>query len=160
MWVRQHFSLSSCSLVGCAGSTSCGIKVFPLPDHLRSRQTAFGQGVLSQWRFFTMRYNGAKVDDQVSEAVMNFFAVYFLIVRRGRHSAQPDRIGLSLHPSRLRALRYQMSARVWARRSVRQAVSRKSTTLPKWISVGGHARSAGLNCLRYLVLFMPRFWRD
>ncbi len=62
---------------GCAGSTSCGIKIFrwqvlfqDLKQHVNS--TAFPNGV------FVKRFNGKILPDSVSIAVMSFFFLYLL----------------------------------------------------------------------------------
>ena len=62
---------------GCAGSTSCGIKVFrfqilfiDIRNHLF--QVTYPNGV------FARRFNGRPVSDDVSRAVMSFFFLYIL----------------------------------------------------------------------------------
>lgn len=61
---------------GCAGSTSCGIKIFrwqvlfqDLKQHLNS--VVYPNGV------FVKRFNGLVLSDNVSVAVMSFFFLYF-----------------------------------------------------------------------------------
>jgi len=61
---------------GCAGSTSCGIKIFRfqvLFEHLRVQlsRMSFPHGV------FTMAYQGRPIGDQVSRSVLTFFFLFF-----------------------------------------------------------------------------------
>ena len=62
---------------GCAGSTSCGIKIFrfqvlfqDIRQHLSN--IVYPHGV------FTKRFNGRVLSDDVSAAVMSFFFLYML----------------------------------------------------------------------------------
>jgi trk system potassium uptake protein TrkH len=62
---------------GCAGSTSCGIKVFRfqvlhqnMKQHLR--RALYPNGI------FVNRYNGAPIPDHVSAAVLSFFFLFFV----------------------------------------------------------------------------------
>lgn len=62
---------------GCAGSTSCGIKIFRfqvLFQELRQlvNRVAYPNGM------FIKRFNGKPIDDTVSSAVMSFFFLYLL----------------------------------------------------------------------------------
>jgi trk system potassium uptake protein TrkH len=62
---------------GCAGSTSCGIKIFRfqiLFEHMRVQlsRISFPHGV------FTMHYHGRPIAEQVSASVMTFFFLFFL----------------------------------------------------------------------------------
>ena len=62
---------------GCAGSTSCGIKIFRVQVLLSAvrqhlSRLAYPNGV------FVNRFNGRSVSDQVTAAVMNFFFLYLL----------------------------------------------------------------------------------
>ena len=62
---------------GCAGSTSCGIKIFRfqvLFQDIRSHIL----GVLYPHGVFTRRFNGRPISDDVSSAVMSFFFLYLL----------------------------------------------------------------------------------
>lgn len=61
---------------GCAGSTSCGIKIFrfqvlfaSIKQHLY--QTVYPNGI------FVKQFNGRPIDDRVTSAVMSFFFLYF-----------------------------------------------------------------------------------
>ena len=60
---------------GCAGSTSCGIKIFRfqvLFQNIRSHV----MNVLYPHGIFPRRFNGRPITDQVSAAVMSFFFLY------------------------------------------------------------------------------------
>ena len=61
---------------GCAGSTSCGLKIFRIQValaalRLYSRRLAHPRGV------FVARYNGRPISDDVFVSVLSFFFVYF-----------------------------------------------------------------------------------
>lgn len=78
---------------GCAGSTSCGLKVFRFQVALASmrlyaRRLAHPNGV------FIARYNGRPISDEVFTSVLSFFFVYFasfatLAVLLSAHSLDP-----------------------------------------------------------------------
>ncbi|NND50279.1 MAG: TrkH family potassium uptake protein [Rhizobiales bacterium] len=62
---------------GCAGSTSCGIKIFRfqvLFQHMRVQlaRVSYPHGV------FTPHYNGRPIPDQASRSVMAFFLLFFV----------------------------------------------------------------------------------
>jgi len=141
---------------GCAGSTSCGIKIFrfqilfeTIKQHLR--RIFYPNGI------FMMRFNGKQIEDTAATAVMNFFAVYFLLF--GIFAILLNLTGLDFLTS--------MSAAGTAISNVGPGLG--STIGPsstfqdlndtaKWIlSV---AMLVGrLELFTVLVLFMPRFWR-
>lgn len=63
---------------GCAGSTSCGIKIFRfqvLFEVIKQQvnRIFFPSGI------FVMRFNNQRIDENVAGAVMNFLAVYFML---------------------------------------------------------------------------------
>ncbi len=141
---------------GCAGSTSCGIKIFRFQIMLETvkqhiKRTFQPNGV------FVMRYNGKILKDEVSAAVMNFlflFAVIFVIT-----SIALSMTGLDLITS--------VSAAGTALANVGPGLGNiigpvgNFETLPaasKWILT--FAMLVGrLELLTILVLFIPRFWR-
>lgn len=141
---------------GCAGSTSCGIKVFrfqimfeTIKQHLS--RIFYPNGV------FIMRFNNAVVDDSVSTAVMNFFAVYFLLF--GIFAILLNLTGLDFITS--------MSAAGTAISNVGPGLGdiigpsgtfKELSDPAKWIM--SVAMLVGrLELFTVLVLFMPRFWR-
>ncbi len=141
---------------GCAGSTSCGIKIFrfqilfeTVKQHLK--RIFYPNGI------FVMRFNGAHVDDGVSTAVMNFFAVYFLLF--GIFAILLNLTGLDFLTS--------MSAAGTAISNVGPGLG--STIGPastfqelndtaKWI-LSAAMLVGRLELFTVLVLFMPRFWK-
>jgi trk system potassium uptake protein TrkH len=64
---------------GCAGSTSCGIKVFRFQVLYQNISQHLKQ-VLHPHGVFVNLYNGKPLPDNVSASVMSFFFLYFLVV--------------------------------------------------------------------------------
>ncbi|NRB14236.1 MAG: TrkH family potassium uptake protein [Rhizobiales bacterium] len=60
---------------GCAGSTSCGIKIFRFQVIFQNMKMHIAQ-MLHPNGVFIPRYNGHKIDDKISASVMGFFAVF------------------------------------------------------------------------------------
>lgn len=75
-----HFSVSLFFVVmfigGCAGSTSCGIKIFRFQVLIKS-MAAWSNRVLMPSGVFIARYNGRRISDDVRLSVLNFF-VFFM----------------------------------------------------------------------------------
>lgn len=63
---------------GCAGSTSCGIKIFRFQVVFKNMKTWIAKSMYPSG-IFVPRYNGAKISDDVTASVMSFLA-FFLIV--------------------------------------------------------------------------------
>lgn len=141
---------------GCAGSTSCGIKVFrfqvmyeTIKQHLY--HTFYPNGI------FVMRFNKQPIDDNVSGAVMNFFAIYFLLF---------GLFAIALHMTGLDFLT-AMSAAGTAISNVGPGLGAEigpSSTFQnindpaKWI-LSIAMLTGRLELFTVLVLFLPRFWR-
>lgn len=141
---------------GCAGSTSCGIKIFrfqilfeTIKQHLR--RIFYPNGI------FVMRFNNKQVDDSAATAVMNFFAVYFLLF--GIFAILLNLTGLDFITS--------MSAAGTAISNVGpglgDTIGPSSTfkdlnDTAKWI-LSAAMLVGRLELFTVLVLFMPRFWR-
>ncbi len=141
---------------GCAGSTSCGIKIFrfqilfeTIKQHLS--RIFYPNGI------FTMRFNGKQIDDSAATAVMNFFAVYFLLF--GLFAIALNLTGLNFLTS--------MSAAGTAISNVGPGLGSQigpSSTFQelndtaKWI-LSAAMLVGRLELFTVLVLFMPRFWR-
>lgn len=142
---------------GCAGSTSCGIKIFrfqilyeTIKQHLR--RIFYPNGI------FIMRFNGKPIEDTAATAVMNFFAVYFLLF--GIFAILLNLTGLDFITS--------MSAAGTAISNVGPGLG---TTIgpastfqglndtAKWI-LSVAMITGRLELFTVLVLFMPRFWRS
>jgi len=62
---------------GCAGSTSCGIKIFRFQVLFQNLRQHIAQ-VLYPHGIFTQRYNGKAISDDVVSAVISFFFLYLL----------------------------------------------------------------------------------
>ncbi len=60
---------------GCAGSTSCGIKIFRFQVVFQNMKIHVAQ-MLHPNGVFIPRYNGRKIEDKVSASVMGFFVVF------------------------------------------------------------------------------------
>ncbi len=141
---------------GCAGSTSCGIKIFrfqilfeTIKQHLS--RIFYPNGI------FMMRFNGKQVEDSAATAVMNFFAVYFLLF--GIFAILLNLTGLNFLTS--------MSAAGTAISNVGPGLGNTigpSSTFQelndtaKWI-LSAAMLVGRLELFTVLVLFMPRFWK-
>lgn len=141
---------------GCAGSTSCGIKIFRFQvlyaDVMHQiRQTGYPNGV------FVKRFNGRPLDDRVSAAVMSFFFLYVASF-----------IALAI------ALQLTGVDLLTAVSGAGSALSNVGPGLGEIIGPSGHygelndqakwILSAGmllgrLELFTVLVLFLPRFWQ-
>ncbi|NRA87573.1 MAG: TrkH family potassium uptake protein [Rhizobiales bacterium] len=60
---------------GCAGSTSCGIKIFRFQVIFQNMKVHIAH-MLHPNGVFIPRYNGHKIDDKVSASVLGFFVVF------------------------------------------------------------------------------------
>ncbi len=141
---------------GCAGSTSCGIKVFRfqvLFEVIKQQinRIFFPSGI------FTMRFNNARIDNSVAGAVMNFFVIYFLLF--GIFAVLLNLTGLDFITS--------MSAAGTAISNVGPGLGseigpagnfRGLNDAAKWI-LSAAMLVGRLELFTVLVLFMPRFWR-
>jgi len=141
---------------GCAGSTSCGIKIFrfqilfeTVKQHLR--RIFYPNGI------FVMRFNGKQIEDSAATAVMNFFAVYFLLF--GIFAILLNLTGLDFITS--------MSAAGTAISNVGPGLGdtigpsstfKELNDTAKWI-LSAAMLVGRLELFTVLVLFMPRFWR-
>lgn len=61
---------------GCAGSTSCGLKIFRLQVAF-SALSLYGQRLAHPHRAMVARYNGRAISDDVFLSVLSFFFLYF-----------------------------------------------------------------------------------
>lgn len=77
-----HFASSFFFMImfigGCAGSTSCGIKIFRFQVLFKALKTWIAKNLYPNGVFIP-RYNGAKLSDDIIRSVMSFFA-FFLII--------------------------------------------------------------------------------
>ncbi len=141
---------------GCAGSTSCGIKIFRfqvLFETIRQhvRRIFYPNGI------FVMRFNGRVLPDNVSAAVMSFFFLYAMVF--AAVAIALNLVGLDVITA--------MSAAGSAISNVGPGLGPEIgpaetyqglSDAAKWILI--FAMLIGrLELLTVLVLFVPRFWR-
>ncbi len=141
---------------GCAGSTSCGIKVFrfqvmfeTIKQHLS--RTFYPNGI------FVMRFNGQTIDDSVAGAVMNFFAIYFLLF--GLLAIALNLTGLDFLTA--------MSAAGTSISNVGPGLGAEIGPVSTFKDINDTAKwllcaamlIGRLELFTVLVLFVPRFWR-
>ena len=141
---------------GCAGSTSCGIKIFrfqvmyeTIKQHLR--RIFYPNGI------FVMRFNKRKIEDSVSSAVMNFFAVYFTLF--GLFAILLNMTGLDF----LTAMSAAGTAISNVGPGLGEVIGPDSTFKElndpaKWV-LSMAMLTGRLELFTVLVLFVPRFWR-
>ncbi len=141
---------------GCAGSTSCGIKIFrfqilyeTMKQHIK--RTLQPNGI------FVMRYNDRALKDDVAAAVMNFFflfaAVFFIVTILLNLS------GLNFMEASSAAATSLSNVGPGMGDVIGPVGNFKSLSdIQKWILTA--AMMIGrLELLTVLVIFIPRFWR-
>lgn len=142
---------------GCAGSTSCGLKIFRLQIALAALKAhalrmAYPHGVI------TARYNGKPITDEIFASVLNFFLAYFAIF--GLAAAILSVLGLD--PITAFSAAGSAIANVGPGLGDIIGPAGAYADLPdsaKWIL--SLAMLLGrLELLTVLVLFLPSFWRD
>ncbi|PTW62129.1 trk system potassium uptake protein TrkH [Breoghania corrubedonensis] len=141
---------------GCAGSTSCGIKVFRLQVLWASLGQHFNRSVYPNG-IFVPRFNGRPIDDNVVAAVQSFFFLYICSFA-----------GLAI------ALNMTGLDDLTALSGAATAISNVGPGLGEIIGPAGTFQSLNdpakwvlsfgmllgrLELLTVLVLFIPRFWR-
>jgi trk system potassium uptake protein TrkH len=141
---------------GCAGSTSCGIKVFRfqvLFEVIKQQinRIFFPNGI------FVMRFNGARIDNNVAGAVMNFFVIYFLLF--GIIAVMLNLTGLDFISSMSAAGTAISNVGPGLGSEIGPAGNFKGLNdTAKWI-LSAAMLIGRLELFTVLVLFMPRFWR-
>ncbi|MDJ0612399.1 MAG: TrkH family potassium uptake protein [Rhizobiaceae bacterium] len=142
---------------GCAGSTSCGIKIFRFQVMFETIRQHVSR-VFYPNGIFIMRFNDQPIDDGVSSAVMNFFAVYFLLF--GVFALLLNLTGLDFLTA--------MSAAGTAISNVGPGLGdligphttfKELNDPAKWI-LSAAMLVGRLELFTVLVLFIPRFWMD
>ena len=142
---------------GCAGSASCGLKIFRLQIALlalraHAQKMAYPHGVI------TMRYNKKPVTDEIFASVFNFFLVYFALF--GFLAAMLSVLGLD--PLTAYSAVGATIANVGPGLGPIIGPTGSYAPLPdaaKWIL--SLAMLLGrLELLTVMVLFLPSFWRD
>ena len=142
---------------GCAGSTSCGIKIFRfqvlyevLKQH--TKRIFYPHGI------FTMRFNGAKLTDSVASAVMNFLAVYvmlFAFIAILLNIAGLDFItAISAAGSAISNVGPGLGAEIGP------AQNYKALSDPAKLIMCAAMLIGRLELFTVLVVFVPRFWRN
>jgi len=141
---------------GCAGSTSCGIKIFRFQVMYQTIKQHLSR-IFYPSGIFIMRFNDKPVEDSVAAAVMNFIAVYFLLF--GLFAVLLNLTGLDFLTA--------MSAAGTAISNVGPGLGSEigpSSTFQdlndtaKWIMTAAML-TGRLELFTVLVLFVPRFWR-
>ncbi|MGC2856792.1 TrkH family potassium uptake protein [Novispirillum sp. DQ9] len=142
---------------GCAGSTTCGIKVFRFQILYETAKVQLGR-LLQPHAVFIPYFNGRPIQAGVSEAVMGFFFLYALTV--GFVTLGLGLMGLDLVTA--------LSGAATAVSNVGPGLgpvigpAGNFSTLPdaaKWLLSLGMLLGR-LEIYTVLVLLVPRFWRD
>jgi trk system potassium uptake protein TrkH len=142
---------------GCAGSTSCGIKIFrfqvlfeTLKQHIKS--IFYPNGV------FVMRFNSRVLDDNVSTAVMSFLFLYiviFFVVASLLSLTGLDFItSLSAAGSAISNVGPGLGPDIGP-----SGTYKELGDVAKWILMAAMLIGR-LELMTVLVLFVPRFWRS
>lgn len=140
---------------GCAGSTSCGLKIFRLQVALAAL-SAYARRLAHPHRVSVARYNGRPVTDEVFLSVLSFFFLYFTVFAT---------VGVILSLYQLdpvTALSAAGSAVANVGPGLGDIVGPAGTyqTLPagaKWV-LSAAMLLGRLELLTVLVLFVPSFW--
>jgi trk system potassium uptake protein TrkH len=155
-WFSTMLMFFAMFIGGCAGSTSCGIKIFRfqvLFQELRQQinRLAYPHGM------FIKRFNNKPIDDTVSSAVMSFFFLYLLsfVVLAALLSIN----GLDT----LTAFSGAASAISNVGPGLGEMIGPASTyqmldPTSKWLLAGGMLLGR-LELFTILVIFLPAFWR-
>ena len=141
---------------GCAGSTSCGIKIFRF-QILHETVKQHVRQILQPNGIFVMRYNGKVLKDDVSSAVMNFFflfAAVFAVV-----TILLNATGMNIISSASAAATSLANVGPGMGDIIGPVGNFQSLShLQKWILTAAMLIGR-LELLTVLVLFIPRFWR-
>ena len=141
---------------GCAGSTSCGIKVFRFQILYETARVQIKR-LLEPHGVFIPYFNRRPLDDGIAEAVMGFFFLYAVSV--GVLAAMLSWLGLDF----ITALSGATSAISNVGPGLGEVIGPSSTyqSLPdaaKWLLSAGMLLGR-LELFTVFVLLMPRFWR-
>lgn len=142
---------------GCAGSTSCGIKIFRFQILYETAKQNVKQIFLPNG-IFVIRYNNKTVTDGVSSAVVNFFFLFIVIF--AIISAMLNMAGLDVITSVSAAGSALANVGPGMGEIIGPAGNYQSLNdTAKWILI--FAMLIGrLELLTVLVLFLPSFWRN
>ena len=141
---------------GCAGSTSCGIKIFRFQVLWVTAQVQMGR-LLQPHAVLVPRYNGRPIPDNAIDAVMSFFFLFALVF--GVLALLLTLIGLDFTTS----ISGAATAVANVGPGLGDVIGPTGTfqTLPdsaKWVLAGGMLMGR-LELFTVLVLFSPAFWR-
>ena len=155
--VSNMFFFTIMFIGGCAGSTSCGIKIFrfqvlyeTLKQHIK--------GIFYPNGVFVMRFNSRVLDDNVSTAVMSFLFLYiaiFFIVASLLSLVGLDFItALSAAGSAISNVGPGLGSQIGPAGTYKELDDGA-----KWILMAAMLIGR-LELFTVLVLFVPRFWRS
>lgn len=158
IWAPGATSFFFCIMFigGCAGSTSCGIKIFrfqvlfeAVKQHLV--RIFYPNGI------FVMRFNGNIIEDNVAVAVMNFFAIYFMVF--GIIAIMLNLTGMDFLTAMSAAGTSISNVGPGLGAGIGPASTfQEVSDTAKWI-LSTSMLIGRLELFTVLVLFMPRFWR-
>ena len=142
---------------GCAGSTSCGIKIFrfqvlyeSLKQHIKS--IFYPNGV------FLMRFNGRRLDDSVATAVMSFLflyiAIFFIVASLLAMTGLDFITALSAAGSAISNVGPGLGPQIGPAGTYKDLGDAAKWILMMAMLIGR------LELFTVLVLFVPRFWRS
>ena len=141
---------------GCAGSTSCGIKIFRFQVLFQNVRQHLSR-LLYPNGIFTQKFNGRPISGDVTSAVMSFFFLYilsFAISAMALSAAGVDTVtALSGAGSAISNVGPGLGAIIGPAGTYQDL-----NDLPKWI-LGATMLLGRLELFTVLVLLSPRFWR-
>lgn len=141
---------------GCAGSTSCGIKIFRFQVLFQNMRQHLSQ-LLYPNGIFTQKFNGRPISEDVTSAVMSFFFLYilsFAISAMALSAAGLDTVtALSGAGSAISNVGPGLGAIIGPAGTYQDLED-----LPKWI-LSATMLLGRLELFTVLVLLSPRFWR-
>ena len=141
---------------GCAGSTTCGIKIFRL-QIIRRQTKSLLQGLIQPHGVFVPRYQGRALPDDITQSVLGFVFLFFMSFAVLAFSL--GAVGLDFQSS--------MTAAATAIANVGPALGESLgpydhfanlPTSAKWLMSTGMILGR-LELYTVIVLLMPRFWR-
>lgn len=141
---------------GCAGSTSCGLKIFRLQVAFAAL-SEFSKRLAHPHRATVIRYNGRKITDDVYLSVLSFFFIYFTTFA----TVAVLLSFFQLDPVTALSAAGSAIANVGPGLGETIGPSGNYASLPngaKWI-LGGAMLLGRLEFLTVLVLFAPGFWQ-
>ena len=150
------FFFSIMFLGGCAGSTSCGIKIFRFQVMFQTIWQHLSR-IFYPNGIFIMRFNGKPIEDGVSSAVMNFIAVYFLLF--WFFAVLLNMTGMDFLTAMSAAGTAISNVGPGLGDEIGPASTFQNVSLSaKWILCAAML-TGRLELFTVLVLFVPRFWR-